>query len=139
MQKTHKYYEMTPKEKQEMWMKKMNYIWFNKDREFYFRNASSDEFNWSWLHQGQGPMGLHFDMFTTSVDMMMNEEQQNSIELLIKKLKKFHKSDNPFDGFLLYTDFGRLVVSLNPTLSKHMDEICDEWEQETGSRRNRNV
>jgi len=69
----------------------------------------------------------------------MNEEQQNSIELLIKKLKKFHKSDNPFDGFLLYTDFGRLVVSLNPTLSKHMDEICDEWEQETGSRRNRNV
>jgi hypothetical protein len=69
----------------------------------------------------------------------MNKEQKNSIELLVKRLKKFHKSDNPGDGFLLYTGFRQLVDSLNPTLSKQMDEISNEWEQENGSRRNSNV
>lgn len=69
----------------------------------------------------------------------MNKEQKNSIELLVKKLKKFHESDNPFDGFLLYNDFWSLVISLNPTVTKQMDEFCNEWEQENGSRRNSNV
>ena len=33
---THKYYEMDSKEKQEVWMKKLNYMYNNLDKKFYF-------------------------------------------------------------------------------------------------------
>ena len=32
LQKSHKHYEYTAKEAQEHWMKKLNYMWYNKDR-----------------------------------------------------------------------------------------------------------
>ena len=77
---------MTPKEIQEMWMKKLNYMWFHKDRDFYFKDGSKDEFNWPWVHQGQGPMILHFDMFTTSVDIFSNEEQRSKWMPLVRNM-----------------------------------------------------
>ena len=47
---THKYYEMTREEIHLMWMKKINHIWFNKDREFYFQKGSTNNFHWFyWL------------------------------------------------------------------------------------------
>ena len=49
---THKYYEMTREEIQLMWMKKINHIWFNKDREFYFQKGSTNNFHWFYLHHG---------------------------------------------------------------------------------------
>ena len=33
---THKYLEWSPKEIQENWMRKLHYLWFKKDRKFYF-------------------------------------------------------------------------------------------------------
>ena len=37
---THKYYEYSPKEVQESWMRKLNYLWFHKDRKFYFQDGA---------------------------------------------------------------------------------------------------
>lgn len=34
---THKYYEMDRQEKQESWMKKLNYMYNNLDKKFYFQ------------------------------------------------------------------------------------------------------
>ena len=37
--RSHKYYEMTRKETFEHRMKIYHYLWFHKDREFYFKNS----------------------------------------------------------------------------------------------------
>ena len=43
---THKYYEWTPQEIQQMWMQKLNYLWFHKDRKFYFKDGHQINFSW---------------------------------------------------------------------------------------------
>ena len=65
---THKFYEMEPAERQLMWMKKLNYLWFNKDRKFYFTDGNSPEYNWIWQYHGQPPIGLHMTMFRQSIE-----------------------------------------------------------------------
>ena len=48
------YYEMTPAEKQTLWFKKLNYIWFNmpEKRKKYFIANPSFKFQWFWVHKG---------------------------------------------------------------------------------------
>ena len=71
---THEYYEMTREEIQLMWMKKLNHLYFKKDRDFYFKTRHSVQFEWHLLHQGEMPIGLHSIMFTQSIDQFSNEE-----------------------------------------------------------------
>ena len=75
LRQVHKYVEWTPKEIQENWMRKLNYLWFNKDKKFYFQNGAGLEMSWFWLHQGQPPGGYHWNMFTMSIEQFCNEEQ----------------------------------------------------------------
>lgn len=46
LRNTHKYYEMTRYEMQEMWMKKLKYIWDNLDRKIYFDYDPNLKFKW---------------------------------------------------------------------------------------------
>jgi acyl-CoA oxidase len=74
----HDYYEMTPAEKQEMWFKKLNYIWFQmpEKRKRYFIANPNLKFQWFWIHKGQTPGLYHWVMFRTAVSVCSNEEQR---------------------------------------------------------------
>jgi len=49
---TEKYYEMTPQEKYFMWFKKLNHLWNNYDRDFYFGPMKSTRFVPYYNHHG---------------------------------------------------------------------------------------
>jgi hypothetical protein len=51
-----------------MWMKKLNHLWFNHDRKFYFSDGSKNNASWVWQHHGQPMIGMHLTMFTQSVE-----------------------------------------------------------------------
>ena len=44
LKNTHKYYEWTPSQIQMYWFKKMNHLYFKKDRKFYFATAPLPEY-----------------------------------------------------------------------------------------------
>ena len=67
LQLTHKYYEMTPEEIQQMWMRKMNRL-YKIDRKTYFETPWHVKFYWCCLFHGQPPIGLHSSMFMQSVE-----------------------------------------------------------------------
>ena len=52
---THKFYEMTNEEKQQMWMKKLKYLWFKspESRKLYFQNGNYPQYGWAFAHHGQ--------------------------------------------------------------------------------------
>jgi hypothetical protein len=52
MASDHKFYELTREEVQLNWMKKLNHIWFKKDREFYFHKGKAGTYHWFFMHQG---------------------------------------------------------------------------------------
>ena len=62
---THKFYEMTRQEKQTWLMKRANHLYFKsaEDRKVYFTDGNHPQFNWTWAHIGQSPIGLHGTMF----------------------------------------------------------------------------
>ena len=71
----HNFYEQTREEMQLNWMKRLNHIWFNKDRKFYFQNGKAGTFHWFYMTQGQPPIGMHATMFLTSIETFCDEEQ----------------------------------------------------------------
>jgi len=81
---TEKYYEMTPQEKLEMWFKKLNYLWHNYDRDFYFQKCKSTRTNPYYVHHGQAPGSLHFAMFIDSVNNFASDEQLKTWGPLIR-------------------------------------------------------
>ena len=60
-----------------MWMKKLNHIYFKKDRKFYFLDKHHINLEWQYVHQGEAPISMHALMFTQSVEQFSNEEQRN--------------------------------------------------------------
>lgn len=76
LKSTHKYYEWTPAQIHLNWYKKLNHLYFNKDRKFYFATAPLPEYQWNWSHQGQTSIGLHTSMFRTTVMLFSNDEQK---------------------------------------------------------------
>ena len=62
MKNTHKYYEWSPKEIQENWMRKLNRAW-QLDKKFYFQMRPHAQYMWYDTHQGQPMVGLHVSMF----------------------------------------------------------------------------
>ena len=67
---THKFYEWTPEEKQEMWMKKLKYLWFKspESRRLYFQNGNHPQYGWTFAHHGQPMITLHLSMFRQTVE-----------------------------------------------------------------------
>ena len=63
MAKSHKEYEYSPKELQEMIQKKMNYIWYNKERKSYFSDFAELDYYWGWDIHGYPPISMHQSMF----------------------------------------------------------------------------
>ena len=57
-------------------MKKLNYIWFHKDRKHYFSNDYGPEYGWLEAHQGQPPIGLHLGMFVDNIEDLADDEQR---------------------------------------------------------------
>lgn len=68
------------------WYKKMNHLYFNKDRKFYFETHSIPEYSWNWTHQGQSPTGLHMSMFRDTVQYLSSDEQ---LQKWIPKINNF--------------------------------------------------
>ena len=56
-----------------MWMKKLNHIYFKKDRKFYFLDKHHINLEWQYVHQGEAPISMHALMFTQSVEQFSNE------------------------------------------------------------------
>jgi len=75
---THKYYEWSTKEIQEMWMKKLNYLYFHSPqvRKMHFQTRPTVDFYWAWAHHGQAPDGLHSTMFIQCLDAFSTDEQR---------------------------------------------------------------
>ena len=55
----------------------------------------------------------------------MNKEQKDSVESFGKRLKKFHQSKHPIDGFDLCDDFCNLIDLLNPKVVEQMEHISE--------------
>ena len=77
---SHHHYEMTREEMMQAWMKKLNYLWFHKDREFYFKTGKKarglNPFSyWFFNYFGQSPCSLHWIMYQTSIETFCDEEQ----------------------------------------------------------------
>lgn len=72
---SHVIYEYTPEELQHRWMKKMNHMYFKLNKDFYFKDRPPVEYSWHWAHHGQPPIGLHYTMFTESVQNLASDEQ----------------------------------------------------------------
>lgn len=75
---THKYYEMDRKEKQEAWMKKLNYMHNNLDKQFYFQPSQNSRYLWHFSFQGQPPLSLHLTMFANALDTFCDDEQRKT-------------------------------------------------------------
>jgi len=73
---THTYYEMTVEEKQKMWMKRINHLWFKGEeyRKRYFFTRPTVDYFWMFSYHGQAPLGLHATMFMQSLDAFTTEE-----------------------------------------------------------------
>ena len=69
LQLTHKYYEMSVQEKQEVWMKRLKYLYFKspEHRQMYFMQMPEPDFFWLFNFHGQSMIGLHQTMFVQSV------------------------------------------------------------------------
>ena len=58
------------------WYKKLNYLWRHYDKNLYFNSTLGKKFTWIWLHQGQAPGGLHYNMFLESMECFSSDEQR---------------------------------------------------------------
>jgi acyl-CoA oxidase len=56
-------------------MQKLNYLWFHKDRKFYFKTGITSFSYWFFYHFGQSPCSMHWIMYTTSIETFCDEEQ----------------------------------------------------------------
>ena len=66
-------------------MKKLHHIYFNLDRDFYFKENHL-AYNWYYQHQNQIPIGLHLTMFYESVKNLGDDDQVKKWVPLIKNL-----------------------------------------------------
>ena len=76
----HSWYEMTPEEQQEYFMKKIHYIHQNLDFKKYFSEydcgAAPLYTKWEYLYQGLAPgLGLNYSMFGYSIAKLASDEQ----------------------------------------------------------------
>ena len=55
----------------------------------------------------------------------MNKEQKDSVETFGKRLKKFHQSKHPIDGYDLCDHFFNLIHLLNPKVVEQMEHISE--------------
>lgn len=60
-------------------MKKLNYLFFHSPeiRESHFHAKPSVDYFWGMAHHGQSPFGLHYGMFTTSLESFSTDEQRS--------------------------------------------------------------
>ena len=50
MMTPHSLYEWSVEDIQLNWMKKLNYIYFNLDKDFYFKGENYIGYNWFYMH-----------------------------------------------------------------------------------------
>lgn len=72
---SHHWYEMTREEQQQVWLRRMNYLWRHADRTAIFGPQTKMRFLWYYPFFGQPPIGLHITMFCTSMKAFASDEQ----------------------------------------------------------------
>ena len=78
MGNTHKFYEMSPDEKQQFWFKKLHFIWTKLPgkRKMYFTSNENLYFQWYFSHLGQHSLWLHGQMFTHAMHSFSTDVQR---------------------------------------------------------------
>lgn len=69
---------MNPDEKQLMWMKRLNHLYFKspESKKKYFEEEPTADYFWTFGYHGQPPIGVHMTMFAHSLNTFSNDEQR---------------------------------------------------------------